>query len=183
MQWVEPSADSRGIHSRLLGRKFGSGDDAASSTKKFSDATTIHLQEPLYQARACLKMGRFELAATFYDEALKRQPRNWVLLNEVSTFLTSSLGEIKAGIDMARSALALNPTCSAELWNTLGDGLYELRRTEEARSAYVKALAVNNTDVRSRVQPGLGVHKAKELRRRPGDHRRSSGPGQDGPIP
>jgi tetratricopeptide (TPR) repeat protein len=116
----------------------------------FGDAAMIHLQEPLYQARACLKMGRFELAATYYREALKRQPRNWVLLNEISMFLTYSMGDIKAGIDMARAALALNPSCSAELWNTLGDGLYEWGRTEEARSAYVKALAVNNTDVRSR---------------------------------
>src|SRR5205807_5120887 len=39
---------------------------------------------------------------------------------------------------------------SAELWNTLGDGLYEFGRTAEARSAYEKALAVNGSDVRSR---------------------------------
>lgn len=51
---------------------------------------------------------------------------------------------------MAKVALALNPTCSAELWNTLGDGLYEFGRIAEARSAYLKALAVNAADVRSR---------------------------------
>ncbi len=51
---------------------------------------------------------------------------------------------------MAKVALALNPTCSAELWNALGDALYELGRTEEARSAYEKALTVNATDVRAR---------------------------------
>ena len=96
------------------------------------------------------KHGRFELAATFYHEAMKRQPGNWVLLNEISTFLTFSMRDPKAGIDMAKLALALNPTCSAELWNTLGDGLYEFGRTAEARSAYLKALAVNSSDVRSR---------------------------------
>ena len=47
-------------------------------------------------------------------------------------------------------AVALNPTCSAELWNALGDALYEWGRTEEARSAYEKALAVNGADVRAR---------------------------------
>ena len=47
--------------------------------------------------------------------------------------------------------MSLNPTCSAELWNTLGDGLYEWGRTAEARGAYEKALAVNAADaVRSR---------------------------------
>jgi hypothetical protein len=51
---------------------------------------------------------------------------------------------------MAKTALALNPTCSAELWNALGDALFEWGRTEEARSAYEKALTVNATDVRAR---------------------------------
>ena len=31
---------------------------------------TRKLQEPLHKARTCLKMGRFELAAGFYREAL-----------------------------------------------------------------------------------------------------------------
>src|SRR5262249_30463691 len=60
----------------------------------------------------------------------------------------------KAGVDMAKVALGLNPTCSAELWNTLGDGLYEFGRTAEARSAYLKALQVNSTDVRARYNLG-----------------------------
>jgi predicted transposase YbfD/YdcC len=45
-----------------------------------------------------------------------------VLLNEVSLFLTFSLRDVRAGVDVAKVALGLNPTCSAELWNTLGDG-------------------------------------------------------------
>jgi tetratricopeptide (TPR) repeat protein len=51
---------------------------------------------------------------------------------------------------MAKVALALNPTCSAELWCTLGDGLYEFGRTAEAKGAYCHAMAVNSSDVRSR---------------------------------
>ena len=46
-------------------------------------------------------------------------------------------------------ALSLNPTCSAELWNALGDALYEFGRTAEARSVYEKALSVNEADVRA----------------------------------
>ncbi len=148
-EWVEPPGDARGIHSRLLGRKIGS-ETWLRFYEKFGESTSTQLQEPLHKARTCLKMGRFELAATFYREALDKQPRNWVLLNEISMFLTFNLRDVKAGIDMAKAALGLNPTCSAELWNTLGDGLYEWGRTEEARSAYHKALAVNSTDVRSR---------------------------------
>src|SRR5439155_4232988 len=47
-------------------------------------------------------------------------------------------------------ALALNPTCSADLWCTLGDGLFEWGRTDEAESAYRRALRVNESDVRAR---------------------------------
>lgn len=148
-QWTEPSSDSRGIHSRLLSRKLAH-EPATRFLELFSDAAHQELQEPIEQARACVKSGRFELAATYYRKALERQPRNWVLLGELSSFLTFSLGDSKSGIDMAKAALALNPNCSADLWNTLGDALFAFGRTAEARSAYLKALAVNSTDVRAR---------------------------------
>ncbi len=51
---------------------------------------------------------------------------------------------------MAKLALSLNPTCSADLWSTLGDGLFEFGRTAEARSAYLRALQINASDVRAR---------------------------------
>src|SRR5262249_2056510 len=74
--------------------------------------------------------------------------------NEISSFLTFHLRDPKAGIDMAKLALALNPRCSSELWNTLGDGLFEFGRIAEARSAYLKALEVNESDVRARYNLG-----------------------------
>jgi Flp pilus assembly protein TadD len=121
-----------------------------SFSKHFGPAAREHALEPLALARGCARVGRFELAATHYREALTRQPHNWVLLNEVALFLTFSLRDPKAGADLAKVALALNPTCSAELWNTLGDALFEWGRTAEARAAYQKALAVNESDVRAR---------------------------------
>jgi tetratricopeptide (TPR) repeat protein len=148
-QWIEPQSEVGGIHSRLL-LPTRNDEIVLKFWERFSEATYIHLNEPVAHARACARAGRFELAATFYNQALERQPRNWVLLNEISMFLTFSLRDLKAGIDMAKQALALNPTCSAELWSTLGDGLFEFGRTEEARSAYLKALEVNESDVRAR---------------------------------
>lgn len=147
--WMEPSGDRRGIHSRLLGHKLAH-EPATRFLEVFSDAAHEQLQEPIEKARACVKTGRFEVAATYYRNALERQPRNWVLLGEVSSFLTFQMGDPKSGIDMAKAALALNPNCSADLWNTLGDGLFAFGRIAEARSAYLKALAVNSNDVRAR---------------------------------
>jgi len=51
---------------------------------------------------------------------------------------------------MAKVALGLNPTCSADLWSTLGDGLFEFGRHAEARAAYQRAIQVNAADVRAR---------------------------------
>jgi tetratricopeptide (TPR) repeat protein len=148
-QYLEPHSESGSIHSRLLGHNL-SYKTAVRFQECFSEAASAKLQEPLNQARECLKVGRFELGSTYYRQALELQPVNWVLLNEVAQFLIFSLRDVKAGIDIAKVALRLNPACSSELWNTLGDGLFEYGRHAEARSAYQKALEVNAADVRAR---------------------------------
>src|SRR5262249_14299563 len=140
--WVDPTGEAGGIHARLLGRELPA-PVRVRFQEQFSHAASEKSREPLTKARECLKVGRFELAASYYAQTINDQPRNWVLLNEVSSFLTFSLRDVKAGIDMAKMALSLNPSLSAELWNTLGDGLFEYGRTAEARSAYQKALQVN----------------------------------------
>jgi tetratricopeptide (TPR) repeat protein len=149
-QWLEPSGDEeRGIHTRLMSKKPGY-ETTVRFNQMFSKASFEELEEPIKKARGCVQYGRFELASDYYHQALKIQPRNWVLVSEISSFLTFQMRDPKAGIDMAKVALALNPTCSAELWNTLGDALYEFGRTAEARSAYLHAMFVNDTDARSR---------------------------------
>jgi len=148
-QYVEPYSESGSIHARLLGRKL-SYHTGLRFQERFSQDAAAKLQEPISKARECLRVGRFELASSLYQEALKLQPGNWVLLSEVAQFLIFSLRDVRAGIDLAKVALSLNPTCSAELWNILGDGLFEFGRYPEARSAYLKALQVNGSDVRAR---------------------------------
>jgi tetratricopeptide (TPR) repeat protein len=147
--YLEPYSESGSIHSRLLGHKL-SYRTSLRFQERFSQAAAEALAEPIAKARECLKVGRFELASSFYQQALARQPGNWVLLNEVAQFLIFSLRDVTAGIDLAKVALGLNPTCSSELWSTLGDGLFEYGRYGEAKSAYQKALEVNSADVRAR---------------------------------
>ncbi len=45
-------------------------------------------------------------------------------MSEVAHFLTFALRSPIAGLDMAKAALACNPACSADLWNTLADCLF-----------------------------------------------------------
>jgi len=160
--WIAPMAEEGSIHSRLLCRKQVY-EVVLKFWDRFSKTAYDHLHEPIQHARGCAKVGRYELAATYYNKALERQPWNWVLINEISMFLTYSLRDLKAGIDMAKMAIALNPTCSTELWNTLGDGLYEFGRIEEARSAYLQALEMNENDVRSRFNLGWCYAREKNF--------------------
>jgi tetratricopeptide (TPR) repeat protein len=134
-QVVKPSGDARGIHSRLFSRK-PSIETITRFFECFSDAAHEKLQTPIKLAPNLAKAQRRELAFAYYQEALRMQPGNWVLLDEVSRFLTFSMHDPKWAANLARIALSLNPNLSADLWSTLGDALFEWGRTVEAKGAY-----------------------------------------------
>jgi cytochrome c-type biogenesis protein CcmH/NrfG len=71
-------------------------------------------------------------------------------MHEVAQLLTYGLQNARAGLELVKAALEQNPGCSAELWNMLGDCLFELRRMGDARLAFERALAINPDDVRAR---------------------------------
>lgn len=125
-------------------------ETSALFTERFGKAANEWLQEPVNLARANLKHGRIEAALAAYHRALERQPYNWILMNEVAMFLTFTLHSPAAGIKMAKAAIDLNPNCSSELWNTLGDAWYEVGKVHEAKSAYLRAISINPSDIRGR---------------------------------
>ena len=97
-----------------------------------------------------MNQGRHETAAAAYGTALERQPYNWLLMSEVSKFLTHTLKDPQGGLEMAEAGLSLNPACSSDLWNDRGESLFQLDRIDEAHDAYERALEVNPDDVRTR---------------------------------
>jgi tetratricopeptide (TPR) repeat protein len=148
-QWVQPTEDDGHIFSRLLGRnlpqlaleRFG---------HRFGKAAHQWREEPLNLARTYAQHGRFEAASSYYRKALERQPRNWLLIREVALFLTFTMHNPTTGLELARLGVALNPTCSPDLWNAYGDCLFALNRVEESRQAFLKALELNPVDVLAR---------------------------------
>jgi tetratricopeptide (TPR) repeat protein len=147
---IEPDeTDNPSIHSRLIGCHL-SPQTIARFQECFGKAGRQQLQHPLQLARALVKAGRFEAALGAYQQALRDQGNNWMVMEETAQFLTFALRDALAGLEMAKAALACNPSCSADLWSTAGDSLYELGRVEEARQAYLRALRINPDDVRAR---------------------------------
>jgi len=147
--WVDPSDEGQAsIHARLLARR-PAAETVTCFQDRFGKAAQDERQEPVQRARAGLKVGQFEAALAAYEQALERQPYNWALMNEVAHFLTFSLHNPRAGLELARAALACNPACSTDLWNVLGDSLFELGRIEDARQAYLHALRINPEDARA----------------------------------
>ena len=148
-QWIEPPEDSPHIFSRLLGCNLAQ-DTIERFRERFNKTAIDWLHEPANLAREYINAGRYEAAAAEYLGALERQPINWHLMGEVSKFLNFTLEDPNSGLEMVRAALALNPTCSSDLWNDLGDSLFNIGRFDEAYQAYMKALRINPNDIRAR---------------------------------
>ncbi len=150
LTWAKPDdEEGAGVYARLLGRRPAAGA-VARFKERFGKGEREGREGPARAAREWVKQGRLEAALLAYQQALERQPGNWALMSEVAHFLTFALGDAAAGAEMARAGLARNEACSAELWNVLGDALYNLGRTQESLLCFRHALAVSPEDVRAR---------------------------------
>jgi tetratricopeptide (TPR) repeat protein len=147
--WAEPEKDSPRIYFRLLGHDLHP-DVIATFRKCFDGTAAAELEGPAQAAGALAGQGRYEAAATAYRVALERAPWDWLVILEATNFLTFGLRDARAGAELARAGLDLNPCCSPELWNAYGDALFSLGQVNRARSAYERALAVNADDVQAR---------------------------------
>lgn len=86
-----------------------------------------------------------------YRQAITRSPRDWRLLGEVAEFVGLQLRDFAAGIELARSALDLNPWLSTWLWNVLGDCLFCQEQFAAAHDAYLQAEGIDPRDARTQL--------------------------------
>jgi tetratricopeptide (TPR) repeat protein len=149
VRWEEPEEDKPSGHARLISNAVGPAT-VTCFREQFGKGALTRLEEATNAARELARTGRLEAALSAYRQVLDGQPLNWALRNEVARFLLSGFGSPAAGVEMAKAGLELNPSCSAELWNTLGDCLYACGRREDSRFAFLRALRINPDDVQAR---------------------------------
>lgn len=148
---VVPEGDAtRAIHARLLVKAEQERTIAAFGNRFCADAQQF-FDGPAQDARGHLQAGRQDAALESYRLAIARNPRDWRLLGEVAEFVGIQLRDFAAGIELARSALDINPWLSAWLWNVLGDCLYCLERHGEAQEAYFQAQRIDPKDARTQL--------------------------------
>jgi tetratricopeptide (TPR) repeat protein len=141
-----PGDDEAPVHARLVQKKMrlrGAFDN------RFGADARAYFQAPLDEARAHQRAGRHGAALVSYRIALERFPRDWTVLGECAEFVGLTIADYGAGVELARSAVELNPWYSPWLWNVLGDCLYCQERFPEAHEAYLQATRINPHDVRT----------------------------------
>jgi tetratricopeptide (TPR) repeat protein len=146
--YAEPPSDDESLTVRLAGRgvaervtlQFG---------QLFNRDELERLRAPRKLAREYRSAGAQQLALECYVDAIRLQPENWDLKGEAARFCETALRLHESALELARAALELNPI-DPDLWNTLGDCLYSLRRKGEADAAFRWALRLSPANVRAR---------------------------------
>ena len=104
-------------------------------------ATRVRAQS-LDEGRDSLRQGRYDAAARIL--ARVGSGDEWVTAQRLEVLALRSSGKYQEAEDAARRATA--GTSGRELWNTLGEVLYDRGRVSEAENAFKRALAEHASD-------------------------------------
>ena len=150
------------MHTRLLTRAPIPGTRHA-FVERFSGGSTPPDAWTLgAMARERAEQGLHREALDIYRQAIADDPRDWQLIAAAAQFTAATLGDPAAGLELACTALRLNPWYSPFLWNVLGecsDGIGPARRGARLppRSRTHRILAMQRP---TSISPGRGSRSA-----------------------
>jgi Flp pilus assembly protein TadD len=149
VMFVAPESDPTTLQARMFAREETSGEVVKRFRALYDRTAWEAIEAPYREAIELQQAGRFEAARWKFDAAHRLQPYNWSLLEAIVAFLTYSVSDHAAGLEVAKRALELNHL-SPRLWNLLGDCYYGLDALDDAERAYQQAVRVNPGDARAR---------------------------------
>jgi tetratricopeptide (TPR) repeat protein len=144
-----PATDSSQVASRWIGRadeRLAAGIFAL----VFDGARRDRALELLRSADDAADAKRNEEARWLYWRAREAAPRSWHVLERWARFCLARQKDAEGAAGLAQAGLSLHPRHPG-LWNVLGDAEYERGRTDEAETAFRRALEVSPRDVRGRL--------------------------------
>jgi hypothetical protein len=142
-----PGDDELPLHGRLVSRAPLPRTHARFA-EAFAGADFEALEHHLAEGR---KLFEKELprALEHYRKALELFPGNWRALAELAHIENAFAEEHATALARIEHAIALNPTCSADLWSERGDILVILGRMEDAERSYMRGVELNGMHSRS----------------------------------
>jgi len=136
------------LHARLLTRPESCATRQAFQ-RSFPADVLASFDEPVLEARKLLDSGERREAFLCFAEALQRCDQNWSVAGEWVHCANKAGEPVPSVLKIARRGLDMNPSCSADLWNELGDTLLRDERYQEAEDAYRAAVRIDPRHARS----------------------------------
>ncbi|MEZ4361714.1 MAG: SAM-dependent methyltransferase [Kofleriaceae bacterium] len=139
--------DDLPLHGRLFTRA-SLAQTRARFQETFAAGDFETLESHLTEARALVQKDHVK-ALEHYYAAVQVCPHNWRTLAELAHVENAHAERHDRALELIDQALALNPTCSSDLWSERGDILVILGQLEEAERAYQRGVTLNPSHSRS----------------------------------
>lgn len=149
LRLIVPEGDeTQPLHARLVTRR-----PLARTETRFARGFAAQgfqaLEGLMGRARDAAAIKDVAQARALYRDAEALCSENWILLAEWAHMENFVAGNPERALELAERALALNSTCSADLWCERGDALHRLGDGEGSERAYLRGLEINADHVRS----------------------------------
>ena len=118
---------------------------------RFASSARNEAASSIDEARQQADAGWLAEALISYRAALELSPSDWQLMGEAASVATR-LRDHATALELARTAVALNPWYDAFLWNVLGDALAGLGRDLDAHECYAQAYRIHPRDVQTNLK-------------------------------